>query len=243
MKKVITTGKTVDIATELAIQKLGSTRDRVKVTILTEPRKGLFGLIGARDAEVEVEVLPIDPIAETRTFIEDVLSSMNMHDVHVDLKATGDNAYSFRLSGDSIGLLIGRRGQTLDALQYLVNLVANKHSDRFLRIQLDAEDYRLRRKETLERLADRLAQKAVHQRREVALEPMSSPERKIIHSYLQGRHDIVTFSQGEEPHRKVVIAPKDRGPKPRGDQNKPRPRGKSHHSNKKAPSREAEQKR
>lgn len=228
MKKVITTGKTVDLATELAIHKLGSTRDRVKVTVLTEPRKGLFGLIGARDAEVEVEVLPVDPIAETRTFIEEVLSSMNLHDVEVEMISTGDNAYSFRLSGESIGLLIGRRGQTLDALQYLVNLVANKHSDRFLRIQLDAEDYRLRRKETLERLADRLAQKAVQQRREVALEPMSSPERKIIHSYLQARTDIVTFSQGEEPHRKVVIAPKDRGHKPRGGQNKPRPRNKTH---------------
>jgi spoIIIJ-associated protein len=230
MKKVITTGKTVDLAIELALSKLGVTLDRVKVTVLTEPRKGLFGLIGARDAEVEVEVLPVDPIAETRKFIEDVLSSMNLHDVVVESKALGENAYLFRLSGESIGLLIGRRGQTLDALQYLVNLVANKHSDRFLRVQLDAEDYRLRRKETLERLADRLAQKAVQQRREIALEPMSSQERKIIHSYLQGRPDIVTFSQGEEPHRKVVIAPKERDErshKPRGGQGKLRPRGKS----------------
>ena len=220
MKKVITTGKTVESATELALSKLGSTLERVKVTVLQQPRNGLFGLIGARDAEVEVEVLPVDPIAETRQFIEDVLSQMNLHDVVVEWEATGENAYLFRLSGESIGLLIGRRGQTLDALQYLVNLVPNKHSDRFLRVQIDAEDYRQRRKETLERLADRLAQKAVQQRREVALEPMSSPERKIIHSYLQGRTDIVTFSQGEEPHRKVVIAPKERGHKHRNGHGK-----------------------
>ncbi|MGZ4121689.1 MAG: RNA-binding cell elongation regulator Jag/EloR [Tumebacillaceae bacterium] len=223
MKKVITTGKTVELATELALQKLGVSRDRVTISVLTQPSRGLFGLIGARDAEVEVEVIPLDPIQETRTFIDDVLRSMNLHDVTVDVVENGDNTYTFRLSGDSIGILIGRRGATLDSFQYLVNLVANKNSDSFLRVQVDAEDYRNRRKETLERLAERLANKSLQSKREVQLEPMSSAERKIIHSYLQGRTDVVTFSMGDEPYRKVVIAPKEKGQsgnKPRGPRRK-----------------------
>ncbi|MGZ6503247.1 MAG: Jag N-terminal domain-containing protein, partial [Tumebacillaceae bacterium] len=114
MKKVITTGKTVELATELALQKLGVSRDRVTISVLTQPSRGLFGLIGARDAEVEVEVIPLDPIQETRTFIDDVLRSMNLHDVTVDVVENGDNTYTFRLSGESIGILIGRRGATLD---------------------------------------------------------------------------------------------------------------------------------
>jgi spoIIIJ-associated protein len=211
MKKVITTGKTVDLATELALQKLGVSRDRVIISVLTQPSRGLFGLIGARDAEVEVEVIPLDPIQETRTFINDVLHAMNLHDVKVDVVEQGENTYTFRLSGESIGILIGRRGATLDHFPYLVNLVANKNSDSFLRVLVDAEDYRNRRKETLERLADRLANKALQSKREVQLEPMSSAERKIIHAFLQSRTDVVTFSLGDEPYRKVVIAPKEKG--------------------------------
>jgi spoIIIJ-associated protein len=222
MKKVITTGKTVELATELALKKLGVSRDRVTVSVLTQPSRGLFGLFGTRDAEVEVEVIPQSPMEETRKFVEDVLAAMNLQGVSVEVVEEGDHAYTMRLSGESIGILIGRRGTTLDALQVLINLVANKHSEHFLRITVDAEDYRQRRKETLEKLADRLAGKAVQQRREIQLEPMSSTERKIIHSYLQGRTDVVTYSQGEEPYRKVVIAPKERGPKrppsrPRGE--------------------------
>jgi spoIIIJ-associated protein len=222
MKKVITTGKTVELATELALKKLGVSRDRVTVSVLTQPSRGLFGLFGTRDAELEVEVNPLSPIDETRKFVDDLLAAMNLCDVSVEVAEDGDHAYTMRLSGESIGILIGRRGATLDALQVLINLVANKHSEHFLRIGVDAEDYRLRRKETLEKLADRLAGKAVSQRREIQLEPMASIERKIIHSYLQGRTDVVTYSQGEDPYRKVVIAPKERGPKrqptrPRGE--------------------------
>jgi spoIIIJ-associated protein len=249
MKKVITTGKTVELATELALNKLGVSRDRVQITILTQPSRGLFGLFGKRDAEIEVEVLaeeeaepaeaalPVadaaaevpdakssipeaasltaDPIQETRKFLDEVLAAMNVTDVSLTVEEVQDGQYTFRMKGESIGVLIGRRGTTLDALQYLANLVANKHSEKFLRIQLDAEDYRNRRKETLERLADRLAKKAVQSRREVVLEPMGSVERKVIHSYLQERSNVVTYSQGEEPYRKVVIAPRGSDQKPR----------------------------
>ncbi|MBL0385025.1 protein jag [Tumebacillus sp. ITR2] len=245
MKKVITTGKTVELATELALNKLGVSRDRVNVTILTQPNRGLFfGLFGKRDAEVEVEVLEVaaevvvpketpvstsqstsaaplapDPILETRKFLDEVLAAMNLSDIAVTVEEEQDYNYCFRLRGESIGMLIGRRGATLDSLQYLVNLVANKHSEKFLRVSLDAEDYRSRRKETLERLADRLAKKAVQSRREVVLEPMGNAERKVIHSYLQGRSDVKTHSQGDEPYRKVVITP--RGVTP-SHHNKPR---------------------
>ncbi|PWK16606.1 RNA-binding cell elongation regulator Jag/EloR [Tumebacillus permanentifrigoris] len=220
MKKVITTGKTVELATELALNKLGLSRDRVDVTILTQPSRGLFGLFGKRDAEVLVEelaqeVLAPDPIGETRKFLEEVFAAMNLRDLTLTVEEEQDNSYLFRMKGESIGVLIGRRGATLDSLQYLVNLVANKHSDTFLRISLDAEDYRKRRQETLERLADRLAKKAVQSRREVVLEPMGSVERKVIHSYLQDRSNILTYSQGEEPYRKVVIAPRGSDQKPR----------------------------
>jgi spoIIIJ-associated protein len=211
MKKVITTGKTVELATELALKKLGVPRDRVTVTVLTQPSRGFLGLIGARDAEVEVEVLPPNPIEETKKFLRDVLSAMNLQDVNFEAVQESETSYWIKLSGDSIGILIGRRGATLDALQYLVNLVANKHSERFLKITLDAEEYRMRRKETLERLAERLANKALAQKRDIMLEPMPPSERKIIHSFLQNRPDVVTFSHGDEPHRKVVISPKDKG--------------------------------
>lgn len=270
MKKVITTGKTVEQATELALKKLGVPRDRVTITVLTQPSRGLlFGLFGKRDAEVEVEVLPAteaapqtetaspgavsraadastqeapqqnavspdtasrkkeakasaghaavaEALQETRQFIEDVVSSMKLDDVTVSVQDDGDLHYTIRLSGESIGLLIGRRGQTLDSLQYLANLVANKNSAKFLKITLDAEDYRNRRKETLEKLADRLAEKALNQRRDVLLEPMSNSERKIIHAHLQGRNSVVTYSQGDEPNRRVVISPKNKPPGSKG---------------------------
>ncbi|KEO81220.1 RNA-binding cell elongation regulator Jag/EloR [Tumebacillus flagellatus] len=241
MKKVITTGKTVELATELALNKLGVSRDRVNITILTQPSRGLFGLFGKRDAEIEVEVIeeapavvaappvvatvaptakqPIvtktpapattrDPILEARKFLDEVLAAMNLSDIAVTVEEEQDHTHLFRLHGESIGMLIGRRGATLDSLQTLVNLVANKHSEKFLRVQLDAEDYRSRRKETLERLADRLAKKAVQTRREVVLEPMGNSERKVIHAYLQHRSDVTTHSLGEEPYRKVVITPR-----------------------------------
>lgn len=210
MKKVITTGKTVELATELALKKLGVPRDRVTVTVLTQPRRGFLGLFGKRDAEVEVEIPQLDPIEETKKFLGDVLAAMSLQEVRIDVEQTSDTEYEIKLSGASIGILIGRRGATLDALQYLVNLVANKHSERFLKIVLDAEDYRMRRKETLERLAERLADKALMQKRDIMLEPMTPVERKVIHSYLQHRTDVVTFSHGDEPYRKVVISPKEK---------------------------------
>jgi spoIIIJ-associated protein len=128
--------------------------------------------------------------------------------VEVEIVTKRDNTV-LNISGSELGLLIGRRGQTLDALQYLVNIIANRHSDSFLRIILDAENFRERRRKTLEQLAMRLASKVIRSGKEMVLEPMSPQERKIIHSRLQDHPEVKTFSKGEEPNRRVVIALKN----------------------------------
>lgn len=136
-------------------------------------------------------------------FIVDVAKSMGL-EVEVQIVHTKESTI-LQISGPDLGLLIGRRGQTLDALQYLANIVANRYSDSFIRLVLDAENFRERRKKTLEELADRLAGRVIRTRKEVVLEPMSPQERKIIHSRLQDHRQVNTLSKGEEPNRRVVI--------------------------------------
>jgi spoIIIJ-associated protein len=206
VKKVVATAKTIDDAVHKALLELGVSRDKVTVRILEEPSKGLFGLIGARDARVEVEY-NVDPVEQGLQFLQDVLRNMKV-DARVETRHSEDGIL-FDIQGTNLGIIIGRRGQTLDSLQYLVNVVANRHVDKHVRIILDAENYRARRKETLEQLADRIAQKALQTKRNVRLEPMSAAERKVIHAFLQKRKDVVTYSEGEEPHRYIVIAPKE----------------------------------
>lgn len=206
MKKVVATAKTIDDAVQKALLELGVPRDKASVRVLEEPSRGLFGLIGTKDAKVEVE-FRFDPVAQGRDFLQDVLSNMKV-DAHVEVRSNEEGVL-FDIQGTNLGIIIGRRGQTLDSLQYLVNVVANRHADKHVRITLDAENYRLRRKETLEQLAERVAKKAQSTRRDVRLEPMSAAERKIIHAYLQKRSDVVTYSEGDEPNRYIVIAPKE----------------------------------
>ncbi|WP_379137636.1 RNA-binding cell elongation regulator Jag/EloR [Paenibacillus sp. sgz500958] len=140
---------------------------------------------------------------EAITFLVDVAKSMGLI-VEVEIVHTKEIT-TLQISGPDLGLLIGRRGQTLDALQYLANIVANRYSDSFIRLVLDAENFRERRKKTLEELADRLAGRVVRTRKEVVLEPMSPQERKIIHSRLQDHRYVNTLSKGEDPNRRVVI--------------------------------------
>jgi spoIIIJ-associated protein len=206
VKKVVATAKTIDDAVQKALLELGVPRDKVIVRVLEEPSKGLFGLIGARDAKVEVEY-NVDPVGQGLVFLQDVLRNMKV-DARVETRHTEDGIL-FDIQGTNLGMIIGRRGQTLDSLQYLVNVVANRHVDKHVRIILDAENYRARRKETLEQLADRTARKVLQTKRMVRLEPMSAAERKVIHAFLQKRADVVTYSEGEEPHRYIVIAPKE----------------------------------
>jgi len=203
MNKITVTGKTVEEAIEAGLSKLQVSRDRVDVVILEQPSKGLFGLLGSKEAKVELTVKP-DAVDEAVQFLHEIAASMKL-DIHIERQETPDGIVLQLSSKDDIGILIGRRGQTLDALQYLVNVVSHRTGNVNTRIILDAENFRERRKKTLEELAARLAEKAVRSRREVVLEPMPSHERKIIHTYLQNHPQVRSFSKGEEPNRRLVI--------------------------------------
>ncbi|WP_026691791.1 RNA-binding cell elongation regulator Jag/EloR [Alteribacter aurantiacus] len=205
MKKVTVSGKTVDEAIEQAIEKLGVTREQADIRIVEEAQKGFLGIIGVKPAVVEAAVKP-DPLKEALTFLRETIDKMGVT-VSISQEAKKDVVY-FNIEGEEIGVLIGKRGQTLDSLQYLVNLVANKNSEHYVRIILDAEGYRERRKESLEKLALRLGDKAVRTGQEVKLEPMNAHERKIIHTTLQNVKGVATYSDGKEPNRRIVVTPK-----------------------------------
>ncbi|WP_058300552.1 RNA-binding cell elongation regulator Jag/EloR [Gorillibacterium timonense] len=203
MKKAVFTGKTIDEAVNAGLKQWNLPAERVKVTVLEQPSKGLFGLIGTKDAKVELEKIP-DPIEEAELFLAEVFKTMEL-EVQVE-RQEDEEGTLLNLTGPELGILIGRRGQTLDALQYLTNIVGNRYSNSHIRIVLDAEKFRERRKKTLEDLARRLAQRVIKTRKEVVLEPMPPQERKIIHSYLQNYSGVKTFSKGEEPNRRIIIA-------------------------------------
>ena len=160
-------------------------------------------------AEEPHEEIPLAPVEEkTITAVEDflrqVFAAMDM-EVALTLGVDAEGALSVEMEGPHMGLLIGKRGQTLDALQYLANRVANKQQEGYVRVKLDTENYRARRKETLEHLAKNIAHKVKRNRRSFALEPMNPYERRIIHAVLQADPDVTTHSEGEEPYRKVVV--------------------------------------
>lgn len=205
MKVVEKVGKTIDEAIELGLQELGVLRDEVIIEVIEEPSKGLFGLIGGRPAKVRL-TLKDNPVQRTERLLKGIFAAM---DIPVEVKITEqDQILLVNMEGPDLGVLIGRRGETLDSLQYLVNLAVNKNQEQRRKIILDVEGYRKRREETLQKLAIRLADKAKQRGRSVVLEPMNSQERRIIHTALQGRDDIYTFSEGEEPFRKIIISPK-----------------------------------
>ena len=160
------------------------------------------------DAPVKREVELAEVTDETKeavsTFLKETLKAMGM-EVEIALDIDEDGALSINMSGPNMGILIGKRGQTLDSLQYLANRVANKHQSGYVRVKLDTENYRARREETLKHLAKNIAHKVKRNRRPVALEPMNPYERRIIHSALQNDPYVTTHSEGEEPYRKVVV--------------------------------------
>ncbi|GAB6159134.1 protein jag [Desulfotomaculum varum] len=205
MKVVEKVAKTIDEAIEHGLQELGVLRDEVIIEVLEEPSKGLFGIIGSRPARVRL-TLKDNPARRTDRLLKDIFRAMEIP-VEMDIQEK-EQALQVSLQGPDLGVLIGRRGETLDALQYLVNLAVNKNQEQKRKVILDVEGYRRRREETLQKLAMRLADKAKMRGRSVVLEPMNSQERRIIHTALQGRDDIYTFSEGEEPFRKIIISPK-----------------------------------
>lgn len=205
MEEVEKIGKTVDEAVEQALAELGVETDQALVEVLEEPSRGFFGILGTRPAKVRVRVKKT-PSQRARQLLEEIFRTM---DLSVEMKMKEkDGILMIDIQGAGLGMLIGKRGETLDALQYLVNLSINKGLEERRKIVLDVESYRTRRKQTLEDLALKLAEKARQRGRNVVLEPMNSQERKIIHTALQGVGDIYTYSEGEEPYRKIVISPK-----------------------------------
>lgn len=196
------TAKTVEEAVKLALIELNAREEEVVVDILDEPKKALLGLIGGKEAKVRV-TLKETADRKAKQFLESVFDKMNIAG-KIQTSMDGKDLY-VSVEGNDMAVLIGRRGQTLDSLQYLVSLVVNKDRDDYIRVVLDTENYREKRRETLEKLASRLAYKARKMRKDIILEPMNPYERRIIHSALQGNPYVSTRSEGEEPFRKVII--------------------------------------
>lgn len=203
MEFIEVSAKTVADAITEACQKLEVTSDKLEYVVVEEGSSGFLG-IGSKPAVIKAKTK--SSIADiAKDFLKDVFAAMNMV-VAVDVKYDEDNKnLDVDLSGDEMGVLIGKRGQTLDSIQYLLSLVVNKESEEYIRVKVDTEDYRKRRKETLENLAKNIAYKVKRTKRPVSLEPMNPYERRIIHSALQNDKYVTTHSEGEEPFRRVVV--------------------------------------
>ncbi len=201
MKFVEKSGKSVEEALRLALIELEATREQVEYEVLEEGSKGFLG-IGAKETRIRVSKKD-SVIDSARVFLNSILKEMNI-EAELDIEQH-DDVLNINMNGEDMAILIGKRGQTLDSLQYLVSLVVNKNKDEYLRVVLDTENYRAKRKETLESLAEKLASKVKKSRKNVILEPMNPYERRIIHSALQNNPNVSTKSEGDEPYRKVVI--------------------------------------
>ena len=201
--------KTVDDAITEACKEFLVTSDRLGYNVIEEVSSGFLG-IGSKPAVIEAWIKEEEKqisLADTaKDFLKDVFAAMNMA-VVVDVNYDEENKnMDIDLSGDEMGVLIGKRGQTLDSLQYLVSLVVNKDKEDYIRVKVDTENYRQRRKETLENLAKNISYKVKRTKRSVSLEPMNPYERRIIHSALQNDRYVTTHSEGEEPFRRVVVS-------------------------------------
>ncbi|SCY62872.1 RNA-binding cell elongation regulator Jag/EloR [Alkaliphilus peptidifermentans] len=202
MNSIEITGKSVEEAIETGLSELKKNKEQVKIDILEKPTKGFLGLIGTKMARVKLTVVD-DPGGEAIKFLKKVFKAMEL-EVEYQAEIEGNNL-NIVLAGPNMGVIIGRRGQTLDSLQYLVSLVVNKDRETYLKVFIDTENYREKREETLIRLANKMARKVRKIGKTVVLEPMNPYERRIIHASLQGNPYVQTYSEGEEPYRKVVI--------------------------------------
>ncbi len=203
MEFIEVSAKTVSEAITEACQKLSVTSDKLEYEVIEEGTSGFLGF-GAKPAKIKAGVkFSVDQTA--KNFLKEVFDAMEMA-VTIDVKYDEEEkTMDINLSGDEMGVLIGKRGQTLDSLQYLVSLVVNKETEDYIRVKVDTENYRQRRKETLENLAGNIAYKVKRTKKSVSLEPMNPYERRIIHSALQNDKYVTTHSEGDEPFRRVVI--------------------------------------
>ena len=206
MEYIEVSAKTVSDAITEACQKLSVTSDMLDYEVIEEGSAGFLG-IGSKPAVIKagVKVTELSVEDTAKTFLRDVFEAMKL-EVVVNIKYDeAERNMDIDLSGDDMGVLIGKRGQTLDSLQYLVSLVVNKDAENYIRVKVDTENYRERRKETLENLAKNIAYKVKRTKRPVSLEPMNPYERRIIHSALQNDKYVTTHSEGDEPFRHVVV--------------------------------------
>ena len=209
MEFIEISAKNVDDALTEASVKLGTTSDQIEYEIIDKGSAGFLG-IGSKNAVIKArKKFSIED--SVREFLTKVFDAMQL-EVEILIKVDEENKLiDVELKGDEMGILIGKRGQTLDSLQYLTNLAINKHSDQYYKVKVDTEDYRKRRRDTLENLAKNIAYKVKRTKRSVALEPMNPFERRIIHSALQNDKYVTTHSEGEEPYRHVVVTLKKNG--------------------------------
>ena len=231
IKSLETTGRTEDEAIAAALKELGLERDDVSVTVVERAKSGFLG-IGASPAVVRVEYeapveaetpvkaaeKPVDDgeFADIRAFLAGLLERMGVK-ANIEISRRDGKSIAVNLSGANMGAVIGRRGETLDAIQHLTNYVINRGSDKHMHICVDAESYRAKREESLVRLAEKMAAKVIKYKRSMALEPMNSYERHIIHAALQDYEGVTTSSTGTEPNRRVVVSydrPQNNGNKP-----------------------------
>ncbi|MBQ4531585.1 MAG: protein jag [Lachnospiraceae bacterium] len=196
--------KTVNDAITEALIQLGVTSEQLEYEII---EKGSAGFLGINSKKAVIKARKKETLEDkVRKFLEDMLQAMNI-DATVELNYDeASKNMDIELKGKEMGLLIGKRGQTLDSIQYLVSIVANKDTEEYIHVKLDTENYRKRRRETVENLAKNLAYKVKRTRKPVSLEPMNAYERRVIHSALQNDKYVSTYSEGEEPYRHVVIA-------------------------------------
>ncbi|MBE6090883.1 MAG: protein jag [Clostridium beijerinckii] len=203
MKSVEVEGKTVEEALNKALSELDANKDMVDIEILDHGSKGLFNVIGVKPARIRVS-RKYNYIEEARNFIVHILKGMEV-EATIDIKEENDSII-INLSGEKMGVIIGYRGETLDSIQYLVSLVVNKvHELPHKKVILDTEDYRSKREETLRGVAIKTANRVKKTRKSFKLEPMNPYERRIIHSALQEDAFVNTYSEGEEPFRRVVV--------------------------------------
>ncbi len=204
MEFIEVSAKTYDEAVTDALVKLGTTSDQVEIEVLEKGSSGFLG-IGAKPVKIKVKKkLTVE--GYLKQFLSDVFQAMNMEvtiSIQMDEEA---HTIDVDLSGNEMGVLIGKRGQTLDSLQLLANNAIHKNFELYYKVKLDTENYRVRRKETLENLAKNIAYKVKRTRRPVSLEPMNPFERRVIHSALQNDRYVITHSEGEDPYRYIVVS-------------------------------------
>ena len=202
-REIIATGRTVDEALDKAYEQMGISRDEAQFEILDLPKKGFLGL-GSTPAKVRVYI-EISKAQCAVDYLQSIFHQMGLENVQIDVTES-ENCANLTLNGEGLGVLIGRRGETLDALQYLAGLVANRMEGDYYRIVVDSGNYREKREKTLENLAKKLSSQVIRTGRSVTLEPMNPYERRVIHATIQGIEGVTSSSIGEEPSRRVVIS-------------------------------------